>query len=281
MGTVLGGAPPAVVNHIGYIGSGRRIPVRVQRPLEGRGGGTACTKGPGRYPLSPDCHAHCVLGLGIHAHHSAHYMGAVGGISPAICGRIAGSQPGLGCRNLQTLPTTAQGRMGPPNPGIDVHPQSSPASVTPGPHQGGLGGSQAGLGTAKALGPTFSRPQRHRIRTKARVGIGFNPLDLVTVGLQKGQKIRGGCFQDPQRTNPIPLHRFQGAWSQGSAQGGESFQPQRFNPAVVLTQESNRLQKTILGVGSFPIKKVLQRIDPNPVPQQKAHALVTFGRHRA
>jgi hypothetical protein len=48
-----------------------------------------------------------------------------------------------------------------------------------------------------------------------------------------------------------------------------------------LTQESNRLQKTILGVGSFPIKKVLQRIDPNPVPQQKAHALVTFGRHRA
>jgi hypothetical protein len=48
-----------------------------------------------------------------------------------------------------------------------------------------------------------------------------------------------------------------------------------------LTQESNRLQKTILGVGSFAIKEVLQRIDPNPVPQQKAHALVTFGRHRA
>jgi hypothetical protein len=48
-----------------------------------------------------------------------------------------------------------------------------------------------------------------------------------------------------------------------------------------LTQESHRLQKTILGIGSFPIKKVLQRIDPNPVPQQKAHALVTFGPHSA
>ena len=42
----------------------------------------------------------------------------------------------------------------------------------------------------------------------------------------------------------------------------------RFNPDVVLTQESHCLQKTILGVGSFAIKEVLQRIDPNPVPQK-------------
>jgi hypothetical protein len=47
-----------------------------------------------------------------------------------------------------------------------------------------------------------------------------------------------------------------------------------------LTQESNRLQKTILGIGAFPIKNSFQRVDPNAVPQQNAHALVTFGRHR-
>jgi len=40
------------------------------------------------------------------------------------------------------------------------------------------------------------------------------------------------------------------------------------------------LQKTTLGIGAFSIKNSFQRVDPNAVPQENAHALVTFGRHR-
>jgi hypothetical protein len=47
-----------------------------------------------------------------------------------------------------------------------------------------------------------------------------------------------------------------------------------------LAKEGHGLQKTTLGIGAFPIKNSFQRVDPNAVPQENAHALVTFGRHR-